>query len=116
MHVPLIMRRGTRLGGGVHISRLVSLVDIMPTALAMLGIAPPDGLDGQDLTLPQSGPRVVLFETFQGLADHGWAALLGVRQELMKYIYGPRANSTTWRWILLKRPISSRHSRSWQRN
>ena len=28
-------------------------------------------------------------ETLQGLADHGWAALLGARQNSKKYIYGP---------------------------
>jgi arylsulfatase A-like enzyme/Flp pilus assembly protein TadD len=89
MQVPLIMRCGDRLGGGVHISREVSLVDIVPTVLAMLGLEPPQDLDGVDLTQPATGPRPIYLETLQGLADHGWAALLGVREGSMKYIYGP---------------------------
>jgi arylsulfatase A-like enzyme len=89
MQVPLIMRCGQRLGGGVHISREVSLVDIAPTVLAMLGVEQPQGLDGVDLTQPDTGPRPIFLETLQGLADHGWAALLGVREGSMKYIYGP---------------------------
>lgn len=90
LHVPLIMRCGQRLGGGVHVSRLVSLVDVMPTVLAMLGIDAPAGLDGVDLTRPEEGSRLVFSETLQGLVDHGWAALLGVRDASTKYIYGPR--------------------------
>ena len=31
MRVPLVMSCGTRLGGGLHVNRLVSLVDIKPT-------------------------------------------------------------------------------------
>lgn len=90
LHVPLIMRCGQRLGGGVHVGRLVSLVDVMPTVLAMLGIDAPAGLDGVDLTRPEEGSRLVFSETLQGLVDHGWAALLGVRDASTKYIYGPR--------------------------
>ncbi|MCZ6755276.1 MAG: sulfatase-like hydrolase/transferase, partial [Gemmatimonadetes bacterium] len=90
LHVPLIMRCGKRLGGGAHVSRLVSLVDVMPTVLSMLGIDAPAGLDGVDLTRPEEGSPVVFSETLQGLVDHGWAALLGVRDGTTKYIYGPR--------------------------
>lgn len=89
MHVPLVMRCGTRLGGGVHVSRPVSLVDVMPTILSLLGIDAPDGLDGVDLTRPPAGPRPIFVETLQGLSDSGWAALLGVRVGSAKYIYGP---------------------------
>ena len=41
MRVPLIMRCGNRLGGGVHVSHLVSLVDVMPTVLSLMGIESP---------------------------------------------------------------------------
>jgi arylsulfatase A-like enzyme/Tfp pilus assembly protein PilF len=89
MHVPLVMRCGDRLGGGVYMDREVSLVDIAPTVLTMLGVEVPEGLDGADLTRPAVGPRPIFFETFQGLADHGWAPLLGIREGSLKYIYGP---------------------------
>ncbi len=89
MQVPLVMRCGKRLGGGVHVSRPVSLVDIMPTVLALLGIPAPANMDGLDLAKPQPDSRTLFAETLQGLADYGWAALLSARQGSLKYIYGP---------------------------
>jgi arylsulfatase A-like enzyme/Tfp pilus assembly protein PilF len=91
MRVPLIMRCGERLGGGARVDREVSLVDVVPTVLAALGVEAPDGLDGVDLAQPATGSRPIFMETLQGLADHGWAALLGVRENGMKYIYGPES-------------------------
>ncbi len=93
MHVPLVMRCGSRLGGGVHVDRWVSLVDLMPTVLSLLGLQAPAGMDGIDLTLPPAsgGQRPVFMETLQGLTDHGWAALLGVRVGDDKLIYGPES-------------------------
>lgn len=89
LHVPMVMRCGDQLGGGVHVQRPVSLVDIMPTVLTLLGIEAPAPMDGIDLTQPPAGDRSLYFETLQGLADYGWAALLGVRNESWKYIHGP---------------------------
>ncbi len=48
LHVPLIMR-GPNLPQGQRIKSVASLLDVMPTLLAMLGIPPPPGLDGIDL-------------------------------------------------------------------
>ena len=89
LRIPLVMRCGRKLGGGVQVSRPVSLVDVMPTILSLLGFAVPEGLDGIDLTGEPDGPRPIFSETLQGLADHGWAALLGVQEGSTKYIYGP---------------------------
>ncbi|MFH1418788.1 MAG: sulfatase-like hydrolase/transferase [Planctomycetota bacterium] len=89
LHVPLVLNAPRQPGGGVCITRPVGLVDLMPTVLAMLGVAPPDGMDGVDLTLPPSGPRSLFFETFEGMAEYGWAPYLGVQRGVMKYIYGP---------------------------
>ena len=89
LHVPLVMSCGDRLGGGVHVSRRVSLVDIVPTALSLLGFKVPDGLDGIDLTAPRQDERVVFAETLHGMMAHGWAALFGAYQGSHKYIHGP---------------------------
>lgn len=89
LKVPLIMRCGKRLGAGLHVDRLVCLVDIMPTVLSMLGIKEQPEMDGIDLTRPADGPRSVFIETMEGRAEYGWAALLGVRTESAKYIHGP---------------------------
>ncbi len=92
MRVPLLMRCGARLGGGMHVARPASLVDIMPTVLSLLGVAAPPGLDGLDLTRPPgSGTRPIYVEAMEALADYGWAALLGVYEGGLKYIHGPDA-------------------------
>lgn len=90
IRVPLIMRCGDRLGGGVHVDRWVSLVDVMPTVLSLLGVPAPDGLDGVDLTVPSSETRPLYVETLEVLFAYGWASLLGVYEGSSKYIYGPR--------------------------
>lgn len=49
IHVPLILS-GPGVPRGVRIAAPVSLVDVMPTAMSLLGLPPPDGLDGRDLS------------------------------------------------------------------
>ncbi len=90
MRVPLVMRCGTKLGGGIHIDRPVSLVDVMPTILSLLGLEGPGAMDGIDLTRAATGPRPIYLESLQGLADYGWAALLAVQEGSTKYIHGPQ--------------------------
>ena len=90
LRVPLVMRCGRRLGGGAYLDRTASLVDIMPTALSLLGIEPPDEMDGIDLTQPEREARPIFFETLEPLAEYGWSALLGVREGAIKYIHSPQ--------------------------
>jgi arylsulfatase A-like enzyme/Flp pilus assembly protein TadD len=87
VHVPLIMACGQRLGGGVHVPGLVSLTDVMPTALSLLGVpAPPT--DGRDLTtFEPAGP--VYCESLYSLVEQGWAALFAVFDGQKKYIFTP---------------------------
>ncbi len=87
--VPLLLRCGKRLGAGVCLDRLTSLVDIMPTALSLLGVEGPENMDGVDLTQPSDEDRAVFIETFQGLTEHGCSPLLGLYEGTMKYIFGP---------------------------
>ena len=89
LHVPLIMACGTRLGGGVHISRRVSQVDLLPTILALLGLPAPASTDGMALTAAIPASRAVYAETLHGLVMYGWAALLAVYEGPLKYIHGP---------------------------
>ncbi len=88
MHVPFLMRCGGRLGRGVNVERLVSLVDLTPTVLSLLGITVPGGLDGMDLTRPPQGDRPVYVETLEMLSSMGWAPQLGVYHGTLKYIHG----------------------------
>jgi arylsulfatase A-like enzyme/Tfp pilus assembly protein PilF len=90
LHVPLILSAPAALPRGKVIRRQTSLVDVMPTALALLGEPVPDGLDGRDLTRPPApGPRPIYFETIATMTLHGWAPLLGVRRDDYKYILAP---------------------------
>jgi len=47
MRVPLIVR-GPGIPRGLRVEEQFGLVDLMPTLLGWLGIAPPDGMDGED--------------------------------------------------------------------
>lgn len=90
LRVPLIMRCGQRLGGGVHVKHRVSHVDIVPTLHTLLGLDPPLRTDGVDLTQGSPPSRPIFSETRHGLILFGWAGLLAVYQGPDKYIYGPK--------------------------
>ena len=67
VRVPLVLR-GAGLRAGVRIAEPVSLLDVLPTALGLLGIAAPERLDGIDLrplwTSPDRAPspRLLYYE------------------------------------------------------
>ncbi len=61
VRVPLILR-GPGVARGRRAPGLVSLVDVLPTACALLGVAPPPGLPGRDLLAPADPDRVVFAE------------------------------------------------------
>jgi arylsulfatase A-like enzyme len=56
LHVPLIMH-GPGVPAGVRVSTPASLVDVVPTVLDLLGIAPPADLDGRSLRASWAEPR-----------------------------------------------------------
>jgi arylsulfatase A-like enzyme len=76
LHVPLWMR-GPGIPAGLRVERAVSLVDVTPTLLALLGVPAPEDLDGRPLPAVVPGapappdPRALF-----GEADHGrpWPA------------------------------------------
>lgn len=89
LHVPLIMRCGSRLGGGVHVDRPVGLIDILPTVLTLVDVPVPPALDGVALTQPGDGDRALYAEALEAQVAYGWASLLGVQVGPLKYIHGP---------------------------
>ena len=79
----------------------VSLIDIAPTALKLLGLEPMrgDGIDlspallgqGREPALTQSMKRDLYAESFAPLLDFGWSPLRSIRSaEGMKYIAAPK--------------------------
>ena len=92
LRVPLIIA-----GPGVPASARdadVSLVDVFPTVLDAIGLAPRD-VDGVSLVPVVKGasiePRDLYAETFAPLFDFGWSSLRSVRSGPWKYIAAPTA-------------------------
>jgi len=89
LRVPMIVRCGNALAGGLHVARRVSTVDLVPTALALLGLESERPLDGVSLLAAPSDDRRIFAETYNGWVEYGWAPLLAVYAGDFKYIYGP---------------------------
>ena len=93
LRVPLILA-GPRVRAGVRASEPISLVDVAPTALALVGVDGP-AVDGTSV-LPAFeghpiGKRLLYAESFAPLLDFGWSSLRSLRLGDDKYIAAPRA-------------------------
>ena len=95
MRIPLLMRHPGRLGRGQTVGQMVSLVDVMPTVLAVLDV-PAGGtpFHGRPFS-PGSGEgeepgRLVWMESWMPRLSYGWSELLAVRDRRWKYIRAPR--------------------------
>jgi choline-sulfatase len=92
LRVPLVIT-----GPGVParvIAAPVSLADVAPTVLRLLGVKPFDA-DGIDLAPALAGAelpgRDLYAESFAPLLDFGWSPLRSLRSQGFKYIAAPRA-------------------------
>jgi choline-sulfatase len=93
LRIPLIVK-----GPGVPADRVVegpvSLVDVAPTVLRLLGVTAFDA-DGIDLGAMMNGgappDRSLYAESFAPWFDFGWSPLRSVRDTRWKYIAAPRA-------------------------
>lgn len=104
VRVPLIIRPPGGLESARVVDGAVSLVDVAPTILDLLGLDPPEGsgeeMDGISLApLLREGDAVaedrpVYFETLLPQRLFGWAPLRGVRAGDLKYVEAP---GTGWR-------------------
>jgi hypothetical protein len=104
LRVPLAMR-GPGINSGerttnreqrtatVVISDPVTLADVAPTAMRLLGLTMPDA-DGIDLSPALAGaalPRRELYaESFAPLVEFGWAPLRAIRSDPWKFIAAPK--------------------------
>ena len=81
LHVPLIVA-GPGVAGGVRVSALASLVDVVPTVLERVGAAAPAGLEGRSLLAELRGGELRAEDRTLALhtASHdGTLSLRGVR-------------------------------------
>ena len=91
-HVPLIVRTPWGIRG--RRSLQVSSVDLMPTLLDLVGLAPQPGLDGHSLARSLFDPlagegRAAYSETYFPRYHYGWQHLRGLRTEQYQYIDAP---------------------------
>jgi arylsulfatase A-like enzyme len=69
----------------------VTVSDVVPTVLDLLGVEPAGELDGRSLTSLASGERdAVYVESLTPYLEHGWSPLFALRGVRFKYIDAPR--------------------------
>ncbi len=91
-HVPLVFK-GPGVPAGGRVDDVVRSVDIVPTVLDLLGLAIPDGLDGQSLVPVWHGdtsPRVAYTETLVPRLSFGWSEVRALRADQWKVVDAPR--------------------------
>jgi arylsulfatase A-like enzyme len=91
LHVPLL-RAGPGVPGARVVDEPVSLVDLMPTLLAAVGLAAEPGGRGlwPALRGGSLGPRALYGESFAPRLDFGWSELRVWRRGAAKWIDAPR--------------------------
>ncbi|MEM9552791.1 MAG: sulfatase-like hydrolase/transferase [Acidobacteriota bacterium] len=95
LHVPLVVRLpdGPR---GRRVASRVSTIDILPTVLDVLGLAPPAEIQGRSLLPLIDGDgtahrsRPIYAETLSSRLSMGWGELRALVLDGKKYIHGPR--------------------------
>jgi len=90
IHVPLIYSAPPPFPQNRVVTTQVSLSDVMPTILDLVGVSAPSDLDGISLLAAgPSEPRTLYIENLSTQVLHGWAPLLGVRRDDHKFIQAP---------------------------
>jgi arylsulfatase A-like enzyme/Tfp pilus assembly protein PilF len=94
VHVPLIVRLPGGADAGRVVASAVSHVDLLPTVLDLVGVAPPAGVQGRSLAPLLAGGedrrREVYSESLYPLLHYGWAPLRALRTGDLKLIAAPR--------------------------
>ena len=95
MHVPFAIRAPFSLTGHREVADPVRSVDVMPTALDLLGIAPPGGISGVSVAPLMTGARPELgldaySEAIYPLYHYGWSDLRSLRSGRFRVIDAPR--------------------------
>jgi arylsulfatase A-like enzyme/Flp pilus assembly protein TadD len=92
-HVPLVVRTPWGLRGRSRTQ--VAQVDIMPTVLDLVGLAPQEGIDGHSLARALFDPaadlgHVAYSETYYPRYHFGWQHLQGLRDGKQQFIEAPQ--------------------------
>jgi arylsulfatase A-like enzyme/thioredoxin-like negative regulator of GroEL len=92
--IPMILRAPGVLPAGTRVGGTVSAVDVAPTVLDLLGIEPPEELDGVSLLEVvlegRAENRFAYSETRYPADIYGWSMLAGLRTDDWTWIRAPR--------------------------
>ncbi len=92
LQVPLLLKLpGSRLGG-TSVEAPAQLVDVYPTLLSLVALAPPPGLPGRSLLELRGGAggdRELYAETSYPRLHFGWSELSSLIRGRFHYIHGP---------------------------
>ena len=100
LHVPLVMAWLGEPGGewparSATRADTVSLLDVTPTLLDVLGLAPVADADGASVRQPRPG-RALPLETRAPWFYYGFSSLVGVRSDALKVVGAPAAADPAW--------------------
>jgi len=88
VHVPFLLRFPDGREPGTRSARLVSVVDLFPTYLDVLGLGDASRVDGLSLaSTPPEATRGVYVETYSGYLNYGWSPLAGWIDDSGKYLH-----------------------------
>jgi arylsulfatase A-like enzyme/Flp pilus assembly protein TadD len=101
LSIPFFVVAPGKVAPGTVVQELASVVDVVPTALALLDEPPPRETEGRDLfagaarpgapaAAPDPGPRALYAETLYPFEEFGWSALYARRDGDGKYIESTR--------------------------
>ncbi len=97
LHVPLFVRAPGLVPRGKTYGSPVSLVDVAPSVLGLLGLPPAEAGDGRNLfrgpghLAVEDRSRLVYAETWMPRVELGWSELSMLRGTRFKFIQAPRA-------------------------
>ena len=92
MRAPLILTCPALFDGPYVVDgAVVSVADVFPTILELLGVPSAGAIDGISLLQAGADPdRMVLIESMASFLENGWSPLFGLRRHHDKYILAPR--------------------------
>ncbi|MBI2212037.1 MAG: sulfatase-like hydrolase/transferase [Acidobacteria bacterium] len=90
IQVPLMIKLPAGERAGQEVATVASIVDILPTVLARLGIGSPTGLDGVDLFgATAAAERAIYSESYYQRLHYGWKELISLVDAKHHFIEAP---------------------------
>jgi arylsulfatase A-like enzyme len=91
IHVPFLLRFPDGRRAGTRSDELISVVDLFPTFLDVLGLGSAGDVDGTTLAgAPIAAGRGVYMESYSGYLNYGWSPLAGWLDGRGKYLHSAR--------------------------